>query len=428
VKRVILQIRENLKLELMASVLICLIFVLGTFFISFFFMRAYHMNRHSMESMEAKMQELASDYQSLVLNENITSADTEITRRWAEEKHASVFRDVDNPRDTIKTHMTIDIGPDGSIFSFTDIVHYKDGDIPVIISYNPASAIRFSSWTVSLLLAFDVFLLAMFLILKKKLDYIQRIERGIDIFESGRLSHTIPVEGTDELARLAAGLNHMSGSIQSRIESEQKVLAINRQIIGDLSHDIRTPLTVGMGYLSLLLENNNLSEQEHKEYLALALKKAEQIEERTKMLLEFSTLLSGQLPVHKTVIDARTMTDQLKDELSAIAELRVSDDIPADTKIIGDISLLERLFDNLLSNLRKHGDLTFPVCFRAFRDGGYVRMEIENATSKEPATEKSASLGLKICSRILELHEGRFETITSNDTFRIYFSIPVCFL
>jgi signal transduction histidine kinase len=234
------------------------------------------------------------------------------------------------------------------------------------------------------------------------------------------------VEGADELARLAAGLNIMSSSIKARIESEQEALAANRQIIGDLSHDIRTPLTVGMGYLALLLEKEELSEYERKEYLTLALKKTEQIEERTRMLLEFSTLSSGQLPVRKIAIEARTIIEQLKEELSALAELSTLDTIPAGTLIKGDSALLERLFDNLLSNLKKHGDTAHPVYFRANLANGYVRMEIENTLGKEQQTAgKSSLLGLKICSRIIELHGGHFESSTTKDTFNVSFSIPI---
>jgi signal transduction histidine kinase len=257
----------------------------------------------------------------------------------------------------------------------------------------------------------------------------QRIERGIGILESGRLSHTIPVEGEDELARLALGLNIMSRSIQNRIESEQEVLSANRQIIGDLSHDIRTPLTVGMGYMALLLEKEKLSDQEQNEYLNLTMKKIEQIEERTQMLLEFSTLTSGQLPVNKIAIDMRTMTDQFKEELGVHTDLRAEDNIPLGAMINGDVSLLERLFDNLLSNLKKHGDTTCPVYFRASIEDGFARMEIENTISKEQqAVSKCSLLGLKICSCILKLHGGHFKTITTEDNFIVGFSIPISFL
>jgi signal transduction histidine kinase len=313
-KRLVSPIRENVKLALLTSVLLCLAISFVSFFIFYFSIRTYHMNRHSMESMEAKMQELKQDFQAYVLENGISSIDVEDIMRWTKVKRILVFIGGAMSRED-ESRMKIDIGPDGFIFSIRATIRYKNGDVQALLSYNPSSAIRFASWTTSLLLAFDVFLLSLFLVLRKKLDYIQRIERGIGILESGRLSHTIPVEGEDELARLAEGLNIMSRGIQARIESEQELLAANRQIIGDLSHDIRTPLSVGMGYLTLLLEKEKLSDQEQMEYLTLALKKAEQIEERTRMLLEFSTLTSEQLPVHKIAIDTRAMANQLKVEL-----------------------------------------------------------------------------------------------------------------
>jgi signal transduction histidine kinase len=298
------------------------------------------------------------------------------------------------------------------------------------------------------LLAFDVFLLSLFFVLRKKLDYIVRIERGISVLESGNLDHAIPLEGADELARLAASVNLLSRSIQARIASEQKTLQANREIIGDLSHDIRTPLTVGMGYLTLLLEKEDLSERERREYLILALKKAEQIKERTRALLDFATLTSGQLPVHRTVVDIRTMVGQLKEELSALAELHVKDrtgdlsavadtcevmpensKIPTGTTILGDVGLLERLFDNLLSNLQKHGDTTRPVNFGADLQDGSLLLEIENAIARQGDTKnsspESSSLGLKICACILELHGGHMETAVDGETYRTRIFLPV---
>jgi signal transduction histidine kinase len=284
---------------------------------------------------------------------------------------------------------------------------------------------RFVSWVVSLLLAFVVFLLSLFFVLRKKLGYISRIDEGVSILESGKLDHSIPVEGTDELARLALSINLMSRSVQARIHSEQKVLQANREIVSDLSHDIRTPLTVAMGYLNLLLEKEDLSDSERRDYLTLALKKAEQIKDRTEALLDFATLTSGQLPVSKVIVDARTMVDQLKAELSALAELRVGDDLPPGTMLSGDVGLLERLFDNLLSNLQQHGDMNEGIDFQVCLKGGEIRLEIENAVGKQSSAKSfSHSLGLKICSCILELHGGRFEVDGNGRNFRIRIALP----
>ena len=375
------------------------------------------------------MERYKRNFQEHVLKEDISSADMDAIESWAQDNRLSVFTG-SVKHETNKGRVTLDAGPDGHILSLRTTISYRDGEAAVLLSYNPNSALRFASWVVSLLLSFDVFLLLLYFMLRKKLDYILRIEQGICILESGRLDHKIPVDGADELAKLALGLNQMSRSFQARVDSEQRVLAANRQIIGDLSHDIRTPLTVGMGYLALLLENEALSESERKEYLTLVQKKAGQIEERTRMLLEFSTLTSGQLPVRKSAIDARTLITQLKEELSALAELLASDEIPAGTVINGDPNLLERLSDNLLSNLKVHGDMSCAVYFRSYLKDECVHIEIENTANanKELSAEKSSLLGLKICASILELHKGVLKITATEGKFLVKFSIPASFL
>jgi signal transduction histidine kinase len=106
--------------------------------------------------------------------------------------------------------------------------------------------------------------------------------------------------------------------------------------------------------------------------------------------------------------------------------------IPHGATILGDVGLLERLFDNLLSNLQKHGDTTRPVTLRTCLRGESLLIEIENATPRPTGTKttkkplpESSSLGLKICACILELHGGRMETDANGETFTVRISLPV---
>jgi len=428
-KRLTSVIRKDLKLQLLASLLLCLGIAFGSFLIFHFSIRAYLLRQGDRKTAESKLMALEQDFQALVSRDGLSSTDMEALEGWASKRRTSVFVGGQAEPEAL----VFGLGPYGPVLSLSSVIRYQDGDLVTRFVYTPLHSLRFISWVVGLLLAFDVFLISLFLILKEKLNYILKIERGIGILESGNLEHEIPVEGSDELTHLASSVNLLSRSIRDRVSSEQKALQANRQIIGDLSHDIRTPLTVAMGYLTLLLEKDGLGERERREYLALALKKAEQIKERTRALLEFATLTSGQLPVRKTVVDVRTMVEQLKAELSALGELRVTDEIPAGTTISGDDTLLERLFDNLLSNLQKYGDASKPLSFCAGLKDGYVQIEMENEIS-ENVNEKyektvakngsSLSLGLKICAGILELHGGSFETIMDENTFRVIILIP----
>jgi signal transduction histidine kinase len=424
-KRLLFRTREELKLQLLASVLVCLGISCGSFFFFRFAVESFRLSRYDGKAAEAKLAEMKRDFQSRVSEEGLYSSDAASIRRWARESGAAVVPGGEKPA---SDDLTVGFAPEGPALSLSTVIRYRDGEVGTRFLHLPLRSLRFVSWVVALLLAFDVFLLSLFFILKKKLDYVLKIERGLSALESGELDHEIPVEGADELARLAASVNLLARSIRDRIDSEQKALQANREIIGDLSHDIRTPLTVGMGYLTLLLERENLSEGERRDYLLLALKKAEQIKERTRALLEFATLASGQLTVRKTVLDIRVLTNQLREELSALAELRVQDGIPEgaiDGRIVcGDAGLLERLFDNLLSNLQKHGDTSRPVHFRVRLEDGSVRIEIENAVSGRPRAE-SSSLGLKICACILDLHGGRFETAQEGDAYRTRIFLPV---
>lgn len=387
--------------------------------------------RADRENVEMKLAELRRSFQDYVLGEGTGSADIGNMGRWADKNGTSVFPVLNGDgKSGLEDGMAV-AAPGGAASIFSARIVYRDGEALTRFIYQPMHSARFASWVVALLLAFDIFLVLSFLILKRKLDYVLRIGKGLSAMESGNLEHTIPVEGADELARLAESANLLGRSIRDRMRSEQRALQANREIIGELSHDIRTPLTVGMGYLNLLLEKEGLSERERREYLILALRKAEQIGERTRSLLDFSTLASGQMMARKNIVDARTLIRQLEEELSALAPLMVEGELPQGVALSGDVGLLERLFDNLLSNLQKHGDTNRPVVFRVGMSGGDISIEMENAIpvgtlmkKKRPAS--GSSLGLKICACILELHGGSLETSTSEKAFCVKVLLSAC--
>ena len=429
-KELTLRGRENLKFQILTSMFLCLLLSCAAFFFFRFAVREFHTFRVERRGPLKNWREVTHEFQEHITKEGISSTDLIAVQPWARENGLTVCLELEGGEENQGEGFSMGVAPEGPASILSIVVRYRDGDALTRFVYLPMRSQRFSSWVVSLLLAFDVFLMLSFLFLRKKLEYVLRIGQGLSILESGNLGHRIPVKGKDELARLAESVNLLGRSFQERILSEQRLLQVNRKIIGDLSHDIRTPLTVGIGYLTLLLEKEGLTEQERREYLLLALKKVEQIGERTRVLLDFATLSSGQVPVHKSIIDVRTLTEQLKEEISALADLHVEGTLPYGTMICGDISLLERLFDNLLSNLQKHGDTSRPILFRMdLRDGG-VSIEIENAVDRRAHAKNSSisgsSLGLQICTCILELHGGRFETAVKEDMFQAKSWIPLC--
>jgi len=301
-------------------------------------------------------------------------------------------------------------------------ISYADGTFPTRFLYVPPRSTFFFTLLICGLVSFVIFFLAFYLLLKHKLAYIRGIESGISILESGDLRYKIEVKGKDELGRLALSVNSMSEALAERIEAEQRALMSGREIIGDLSHDIRTPLTILSGYVPMLLESRPLTTQQ-RDYLELIQKKTEQMSKRVDELLDYAVIYSGQRKLEKVTLQAKILIDQISAELAPLGAL-ITDETPAVAYIDTDLSLLERVVDNILANLHKYADLTQAVRMSCKVDDGDLLLEIENAMlATAPVGGKS--LGLKITAYIMERHGGSLATMQKGDYFLTVLRFPV---
>ncbi|MGM0214479.1 sensor histidine kinase [Enterococcus sp. AZ109] len=260
--------------------------------------------------------------------------------------------------------------------------------------------------------------------LLNKAKYMHQIEKGTIILEAGDLDYRIAEEGHDELTQIAASINKMSQSLSEKIILEAKATQTSREIISDLSHDIRTPLTILSGYLPVLLETDLTEEQ--RKYLNLIHKKTKQMNSRVNDLLEYATIFSGQRPLELQLIDSRMLFEQFITELLPIVEVTYTLDIPAQAKIVGDMSLLERLFDNLISNINQHAELAEGVTIHIQTLNEQLHITIKNTVSKNDSSI-GKSLGVKISAMIVELHQGTMTSALIGETYQTELVFPIKF-
>jgi signal transduction histidine kinase len=306
--------------------------------------------------------------------------------------------------------------------SHTNIL-YVDGYADTNFLLVPSKSTQIVLIFVAIVLSISLFIGLFYRVIKKKLEYILDLESGVAILESGELDYKMPLHGHDELARLAISINEMSTSLAQRIITETAALQSNKEIIGDLSHDIRTPLTILSGYIPLLLESSPLT-AEQREYLSLVEKKTEQMRKRVDDLLEYATIYSGQQKINRVPLGANILIRQLVDELSPIFTVSVQNDVTEESMILGDLKLFTRLHDNLISNIRQHADAEKPVVINSAMEDETLHIKIEN-TIKASGVSTGKSLGLKISNYILECHCGEMRVETEGDRFITLLKIPI---
>lgn len=272
----------------------------------------------------------------------------------------------------------------------------------------------------SLLVSVLFFVLLFLFLLGERLSYIREILEGIDALRQGRQDYRIPVEGSSELAGLAAAVNRLSETQQQVREKEQALQEEKEQLIRALSHDIRTPLTTILSCSELLMEQEYDPEQRCAQ-LALIRKKAEQIRELTEVLLG-----GGQRnPVHYE--DTRLLMEQLAEEFSETVEdtFALELDLTDCGTFAGalDVQELRRIFDNLASNICKYADPAAPVALRIAASETRLVISQENAVRRDLESVESYQVGIRSIRRIALHYGGQVEIEQEADRFVIVITL-----
>jgi len=263
---------------------------------------------------------------------------------------------------------------------------------------------------------------------KRKTGYIEELAASLLVISQGKLDHRVNVRGEDELGSLARNINRMTEELQENIERERRAERTKAELITNVSHDLRTPLTSVIGYLRLLRDNAG-SEQERSEYTRIAYEKAEHLKRLVEDLFEYATLSGQGVQLHRQHVSLTGMLEQLVEEYVPLAEeqqLTFCKKLPADRIYVSvDPEKFVRVLENLFSNAIKYGHKPGNIDISLMREGEGVRLTVANKAddlSNEDLrrmferfyrVEKSRSrktggtgLGLAIVKSIVELHGG----------------------
>ena len=154
---------------------------------------------------------------------------------------------------------------------------------------------------------------------KNKMDYIQELSNTVRIISTGNLKYTAPVKGNDELTHLAKSINVMAKDIDTKIEEERKVEKTKQDLITNVSHDLRTPLTSIIGYLGLA-QSANITDKQRADYIGIAFSKSERLKELINELFEFTKLQSPENLKEISTVNLRELLDQLVEEMNPMTE------------------------------------------------------------------------------------------------------------
>ena len=206
-----------------------------------------------------------------------------------------------------------------------------------------------------------IFGITFFLLQKKSISYIDEISAAMRDMSEGKLDTRVEIRGDDEFSEMAEALNGMGDDLQKLLVIEREAEQSKTDLITNIAHDLRTPLTSIIGYLDLLTgpAADKLTEEQKKRYLSIAVTKSRRLETLINDLFDFTKLSYGKITMKLGYIDIVKLLEQLLEEsYPSFVEKGLSYELKSNVpsiEIAADGGLIARLFENLIGNAIKYG-------------------------------------------------------------------------
>ena len=275
-------------------------------------------------------------------------------------------------------------------------------------------------------------------ILIKNLVYLDKIMIGAKAAAEGKLNYKIEEKKKGHLRELAHDINNIKEGLRKSVENEMKSENMKTELITNVSHDLKTPLTSIINYIDLL-KRENIEPENARDYVSILDKKSQRLKILIEDLFEASKAASGAMELNITRIDIGQLLKQAlgeNDERFKDSKLEVKLNIPNDKVFInGDGKRLYRVFENLLSNIVKYSLSNTRVYIDMFKENEEVIIVMKNISAYELSFDtneitnrfkrgdasrstEGSGLGLAIAKSIIELHNGSFKIEADGDLFK----------
>ncbi|MGN0465273.1 MAG: sensor histidine kinase [Lachnospiraceae bacterium] len=304
----------------------------------------------------------------------------------------------------------------------------------IFIKLTPSMS-KYLIFDLGIFILFSVLLfLFYFLILTNNMiNYLREVAAGVRRMRDGDLESKIKVKGKDEISQIAYALNEMQVKLKTNQEIKQQAEQTKDELITNVAHDLRTPLTSIIGYLDLVRRDAILTPEQQKKYIGIAYDKSKSLERLIEALFDYTRYDKQKVVIRPKKIDFCQFIMQISEEFYpsfSEKQIECKMEIPKHPIYVNvDGELMARAIGNLISNAIKYG-----------ADGKQVRMKIEKTENNKVKfsiinygkvisekdleqifdkfyrVEQSRSaktggtgLGLAIAKNIVKLHDGTIQ-------------------
>lgn len=420
--------RNSIYFRLVKLLIIALICSGAFFFLSDSMMGLFFDQVVRDSYQESQNQRRFEEFQKYVTDNRLSSKDTNALTRWVRQ-HRNL--EIEIYKNYALIYDSLDPGFSGSgkedDFYYTwksnYVMTFKDGRAQLVLYGFYVHRMEIMMILLRVTATFLIFLLIFLLGIRTEIRYLARLSQEVSILEGGDLTYPITVKGKDELSFLASSIENMRLGIQEEIRQNQETTRAFQEVITEMSHDLRTPLTSLLLYTEILENTRYDDEDQWKKYVRAIHEKGIQIKERSDNIFEYSLIRSERGGISEETASFRSL---LYDPVSETAEylgsrgftVTLKGDFPEGTVRVRP-DYISRILDNITSNAVKYADPADPVVFEVGEDGDCMGISVSNTCRENTGREESTGIGLDNIREMMEKMGGSCTAGMTGKTFKV---------
>lgn len=283
----------------------------------------------------------------------------------------------------------------------------------------------------------------MLILFHKSISYMSEVITAIDeVFQKD--DRVISLSG--DLKDVTAKMNSIKFSLRENEKLAKDAEKRKNDLIIYLAHDLKTPLTSIIGYLTILMEENELSESFRHKFLKISHDKAVRLEDLINEFFEITRFNLNDIIIEKSNVHFSLMMEQIIYEFGPLLgekNLTIHSNIEPEIKAEIDSNKLERVVDNIIRNAINYADENSEIRIDVWKDNGFIHMKVSNKGPTIPSAKVAhifdeffrldsarssktgaAGLGLAIAKSIVVAHGGEIDAKSENELFEMNVKVP----